>query len=163
MDSYCEILGANNSGSGLGRHPTAYYGSEADVPTKQAIRSQNWLRSKMIGIWIKNFLTTYAKCKLRDFITYTFNNQDDGSATFFCYCKNGAPWHMCRRLIHKYKAGNYEDVSVQTRYPQIKPTDRGMDERDINSWGNLFRNYDSAIQPLIRLIISTLQGLYGDQ
>ena len=38
-----------------------------------------------------------------------------------------------------------------------------MDELDIHFWGNLFRNFESAIQPLLNLIIPTLQGLHGDQ
>ena len=37
VDSQCEIIWANTSGAGLGRHPTADYVAAADVLTKKEI------------------------------------------------------------------------------------------------------------------------------
>ena len=42
----------------------------------------------MLGLWIKNYLTTDDKRKLRDFrSTYTFNTQYDGAAMLFFIVK----------------------------------------------------------------------------
>ena len=72
--SHCEILWADNSGSGLGIHPTSNYGAGLDEPVKQSITTQQSLRFNMLGPWIKNFPTTVSKRKLRDFRTaYIFN------------------------------------------------------------------------------------------
>ena len=38
-----------------------------------------------------------------------------------------------------------------------------MDELDLNFWGNIFRHFEAEIQPLLHLIVPTLQGLYVDQ
>ena len=39
--------------------------------------------SNMLGLWVKNSLTTYAKRKLSALMTaYTFNTQDDGTTLF---------------------------------------------------------------------------------
>ena len=82
--SHCEILWADNSGSGLGIHPTSNYGAGLDDPEKQAIISQQRLSSNMIGLCINNYLTTDSKLKLRSFrTTYIFKNKDDGSTMFF--------------------------------------------------------------------------------
>ena len=92
VDSHCEILWANKSVAGLGRHPTAYNGAAEDVPENQPIIPQQRLRSKMIGLWINNSLTTDDKRKLRAFRTaYTFNNQYDGAAMFFVILKMVRP------------------------------------------------------------------------
>ena len=46
----------------------------------------------MLGLCIKNSLTTDTKCKLRDFRSaYTFNTQDDGDIMFFVIVK--MVWH----------------------------------------------------------------------
>ena len=46
----------------------------------------------MIGLWIKNFLSTYDKRKLRDFKSeYIFNTQYDGYAMFFVIVKMVRP------------------------------------------------------------------------
>ena len=66
LDSYIEIMWSDNSGSGLGRHYTENYGVGLDDPDKQEVISQQRLRSKMIGLLIKNSLTTDVKRKLRD-------------------------------------------------------------------------------------------------
>ena len=79
VDPQFEILWAYNSGAGLGSHPTENYGLGIYYPAKHAIIAQHRLRSKMIGLWIKNSLTTYEKRKLRAFRTvYTLNTQDYG-------------------------------------------------------------------------------------
>ena len=57
VDSHCEILLAENAGSNMGRHPTAKYSE------KQAIIAQHLLRHNIIGLWIKNYLTTDNKRK----------------------------------------------------------------------------------------------------
>ena len=83
VESHCEILWANNSGVGLGRHPTEDYGAATDNAENLSIISQQRLKSKMIILWINKSLTTDNKCKLRAFkISYTYNNQDDGAAVF---------------------------------------------------------------------------------
>ena len=77
VDSHCEILWDDNYGEYLGSHPTANYASGLDDAQKQEIISQRHLRSKMIGLCIKNNVTTDAKRKLRAFNSaYTFNTQD---------------------------------------------------------------------------------------
>ena len=48
-------------------------------------------------------------------------------------------------------------------YTKSQPAYLRMDEWDIYWWGNLFRNCEVKIQPLLNLINTTLQGLYGDQ
>ena len=84
VDPHCEILWYDNSGAGLGRHPTAYYGAAADNAANQEIITQQCLRSNMLGIWIKNYLTTDSKRKLRAFkYEYTFKTLYDGSAMLF--------------------------------------------------------------------------------
>ena len=46
----------------------------------------------MLGLWIKDSLTTYDKRKLRAFRSaYTFNTQDDGDAMFFAILKMVRP------------------------------------------------------------------------
>ena len=61
VDSNCEIMRADKYGAYLGRHPAENYASGLDDGEKQAIISQHILRSKMLGIWIKNSFNTYAK------------------------------------------------------------------------------------------------------
>ena len=88
IDSCCENLCANNSGAGLGCLPTAYYGSAPDDVAKQSLISQQCLRSKIMGLWINNYLTTDVNCKLIAFGTsYTFNNQDEESSMLFVRVK----------------------------------------------------------------------------
>ena len=83
-----EILWDDNSGAYLGRHPTANYAEVLDDAYKQAVVYQQSIRSKILGLWIKNYLTTDAKCKLRDFKSvYTSNPQDDGAVMFFVIVK----------------------------------------------------------------------------
>ena len=68
----------------LGHQPTEKFPEELDDTEKQVIIAQQCLRSKMIGLWIKNSLATDAGRKLRDFRSaYTINTQDDGAAMFF--------------------------------------------------------------------------------
>ena len=82
--SYCEILWSDNSGSVLGRHPTANYSEVLDDAQKQAIISQHHLRSNILGLCINKDFTTDSKRKLRAFrYSYTFNTQDDGSVMSF--------------------------------------------------------------------------------
>ena len=92
MDSHCEIMWADNYGSYLGRHPTSNYASGINDSVKQAIINQQRLKSKMIGLWIKNSLATFSKRKLRDFKSeYIFNTQYDGYAMFFVIVKMVRP------------------------------------------------------------------------
>ena len=77
---------ARNSGARLG--PPEYYGTEPDDPEKQEIIAQQHLRYNILGLWIKNFLTTDGKRKLRAFRTaYNFNNQYYGVVIFFVMVK----------------------------------------------------------------------------
>ena len=55
VDEHCEILWADNSGAGLGRHPTANHGAGLDNLTKQAMIYQQCRRYKMLGLWINFF------------------------------------------------------------------------------------------------------------
>ena len=83
VDSHCWILWSNNSGSGLGHHPTAYCGAAKDNPVKKPIINQLRLRSNVLALWIKISITTDTKRKLRAFSTvYTFNNQYWGATIF---------------------------------------------------------------------------------
>ena len=92
VESHCEILWADNSGANLGCNPTSDYAAQIYDAQKQAIISHKRLRSKMLGLWIKNPLTTNAKRKLMDLnFTYTFNAQDDGVAMFFVIVKMVQP------------------------------------------------------------------------
>ena len=92
VDSHCEILWDDNSGAYLGCHPTENYAAGLDEAQKQAIMSQQLLRSKMIGLWIKTFLTTNVKCKLRALnYAFTFNAKDDRAAMFFVIVKMVQP------------------------------------------------------------------------
>ena len=77
VDSHCEILWADNYGANLGRHPIENHAVGLDDAEKQAMISQQRLRFNMLGIYIKNSLTTDAEFKLRYFKSaYTFNTQD---------------------------------------------------------------------------------------
>ena len=67
VDSHCEIMWSNNSGAVLGRHPKANYGDLIYNPIKKALFTQQYLRYKILGQWIKNSLTTDAKHNLRAF------------------------------------------------------------------------------------------------
>ena len=69
IDSHFENLWSNKSVAGLERLPTEYYGAAPDYGAKQALISQQHLRSKIMGLWINNFLTTEDKRKLRAFRT----------------------------------------------------------------------------------------------
>ena len=80
VDSHCEILWDENSRVGLVRYPTETYVSGLEDANKQAVITQQSLMSKMLGLWIKNYLTTDYKRKLRNFTyEYTLNTQDDWS------------------------------------------------------------------------------------
>ena len=92
VDSHCEILWGDNSGSDLGCHPIANYAAGLDDTEEQSIITQQRLRSNIIFLWIKNSLTTDTKRKLRAFnYAYTFNTQDDGAAMFFVIFKMVRP------------------------------------------------------------------------
>ena len=91
-DSHCEILWDDNSGAGLGRHPTENHEAGLDDPQNWAIIDQQRLSSNVLGIWIDKSLTTYAKRKLRAFRSaYNFNNQYYGSAIIFVIVKKVPP------------------------------------------------------------------------
>ena len=88
VDSHCEILWADNSVAHLGCHSTTNYAAGLYDASKQEVITQQHLMSKMIGLLIKNSLTTDAKRKLRAFkYAYTFNTQDYGAAMFFVIVK----------------------------------------------------------------------------
>ena len=92
VDSYCEILWAENSGAYLGRHPTENYAAVLDDAANQAVIAKQRLRSKILGLWIKNSLKTNDKRSLRDFKSvYTFNTQDYGAAMLFVIIKMVRP------------------------------------------------------------------------
>ena len=76
----------------MGSHPTENYGAGIYNSAKQEIITKQYLRSKIIGIWINNLTTTDAKRKLRAFrYAYNFNNQYDGSAIIFVIVKKVPP------------------------------------------------------------------------
>ena len=76
----------------MGCNPTSDYAAQIYDAQKQAIISHKRLRSKMLGLWIKNSLPTDNKRKLRYLNSaYTFNNQDDGAAMFFVIVKMVRP------------------------------------------------------------------------
>ena len=99
VDPHCEILWYDNSLSYLGHYPTANYASGLYDVAKQSLINQKRLRSNMLGLWIKNSMTTNSKCKLRAFnYAYTLNAQDDGATMFFVIVK------MVQNLIHTQDA-----------------------------------------------------------
>ena len=67
VDSHCEILWAENSGENLWRHPTENYAAGLDDASKQAIITQQCIRSKILGIFINNYLTSDSKKKVKLF------------------------------------------------------------------------------------------------
>ena len=74
VDSHCEIMWADNSGTDSGRHPTANYGAGLDDPAKQAVQAQKLLMHKMLDLCNNNSLATNYKSNLRYFNSgYTFN------------------------------------------------------------------------------------------
>ena len=83
VDSQCEIMWANNSGAGLGGHPISYYESAPYSPENQAIITQQGLGYNIIGLWIKNFLTTDAKCKLDPSVLHTYSTTNMMEPQFF--------------------------------------------------------------------------------
>ena len=88
VDSHCEILWADNYGANLGRHPIENHAAGLDDAEKQAMISQQRLRFNMLGIYIKNSLTTDTKHKLRAFNSaYTFKTQYDGDVMLFFIVK----------------------------------------------------------------------------
>ena len=88
MDPHYVILWADNSGESLGRHPSENYSAGLDDAQKQAIIAQQSLRSKMLVLWINNYMNIDAKRKLNDFkYAYTFNYQYYGVEMFFVIVK----------------------------------------------------------------------------
>ena len=65
MDSHCENLWADNSGSGIGHKNTSYYGGAEYVASNQVIIYQQHLIFNILSLWVKSLLTTYEKRKLR--------------------------------------------------------------------------------------------------
>ena len=107
VDPHFETLWSDNSGSDLGHPPTANYAAGLYEASKQAVISKQRLRSKMLGLWIKNYLTTNTKRKLRAFkYAYTFNAQDYGAATLFVIVKMVCPDTRAGCLDIKYKLEN---------------------------------------------------------
>ena len=75
-----------------GATPTSNYSSGLDDTSKQAVISQQRLRSNMLVLYIKNSLATDSKRKLRAFnYVYTFNAQDGGAAMLFIIVKMMRP------------------------------------------------------------------------
>ena len=93
IDSHCGKLWDNISVVGLGRLPTSDYRAAPYDSEKQAMISQQRHRSKMMGLWIKNFLITEAKFKLRSLRnSYTFNKKYGLSEIFFVVVKMVFPY-----------------------------------------------------------------------
>ena len=81
-----------NSGAGLGCHPISNYVAVLDDPVKQTLINKQSLRSKMIGLYIKESFNKYEKCKLISLSSaYTLNTQYDGSTMFFVIVKMVLP------------------------------------------------------------------------
>ena len=92
VDSHPEILWDNNSGAYLGRYSTENHGSGLYDTEKQAIIDQQRLRPNIIGLSIRNSLSTDSKRKLRLFnYAYNFNTQDDGTTMLFVIIKMVRP------------------------------------------------------------------------
>ena len=72
----------------MGHHPTENYSAGLDDAEKQTIISQQRFGYKILGLCIKNSLTTDTKRNSRDFKSaYKFNNQDDGAEMLFVNVK----------------------------------------------------------------------------
>ena len=68
--------------------PHRKYAAGLDDAQKHSIITKQNLRSNMLGLWIKNSMTTNSKCKLRAFnYAFTLNAQDDGATMFFVIVK----------------------------------------------------------------------------
>ena len=102
VESHCDILWDDNSGADLGRCTTENCATGLDGGEKQAIISQYRLRFKVIGIWIKKYLTTYAKCKWRAFrYAYAFDTQDDGAEMLLVNVK----------MVRTYTRAGWSDIN----------------------------------------------------
>ena len=67
----------------MGRQPTEIYALGLDDPAEQAVIAQQRLRPNMLGLCIKNLLTTDTKRNFRAFRSaYNLNYQDDGAEMF---------------------------------------------------------------------------------
>ena len=88
VNSHCEILWADNYEAYLGRHPTEIYSEGLYDVEKQAIISQQRLRSKILGLWFNNSLATDYKRNLSYFrYSDTFNTHEDKAEMFFVIVK----------------------------------------------------------------------------
>ena len=102
----------------------------------------------MLGLCIKNYVTTNAKRTLRDFKSaYTFNSQGDGDAMFFVILKMVRPDTRTGCSDIKY---NLENMNISHLKDEIPKS-------------NIFKNCEPAIDPLLNLIMNNLQGLHGEQ
>ena len=114
VDSHYEILWADKYGAYLGHHPIENYAVGLDDAYKQALVAQHCLRSKILGLCIKNYLTTNDKHKLRYFKSaYNFNAQDDGSAMFFAIVKMVGPdtnagWSDIKSNLENMKMSHFK-------------------------------------------------------
>ena len=84
VESHCQILWIDNSGSNLVLQPTEGYGVQVHIYEGQKLIYQQHLIFNMINLWIRNSLTTDVKRTLRYYKTlYAYNRQDDGAAVLF--------------------------------------------------------------------------------
>ena len=130
----------------IGAPPTENYAAGLDFAENQVAISQQHLRSRMFGLWIKNYTSDDAKGKLRAFrSSYTLNTQYYGSEMFFVIVKMVRPDKCTGWSDIKSKLGKHEDVPFKTWQAQVQPTYCGMGEWDLHFWGNLFRNREAVI------------------
>ena len=117
----------------------------------------------MLGLWIKKYLTTDDKRKLRDFkYAYNLNAQDDGAAMLFLIVKMMQPDTHAGCSDIKYKLENMKMSHFKREIPKSNlQIEKWMNE--ISIVGEKFRNVKAEIHPLLHLIMPTLQGIHGDQ
>ena len=114
VEAHCEILWADNYGANLGCHPTENYAAGLYDAEKKSKIAHKHFSSRMLGLWIKNSLTIYAKRKLRYLkYAYTFNVQVDGFVMLFVIIKMVQPGTLARCSDIKSTLNN-------TKMPHIK-------------------------------------------
>ena len=88
VHSHCETLWADNSESGLVSHSTEYYRATSYNTANWSLIYQQCLISKILSLWIRNFITTDAIHKVSAYKTsYAYNIQYYGATLFFVIVK----------------------------------------------------------------------------
>ena len=122
IDSHCRNLWAKNSGEGMGRISTADYVSAPDDTAKQTLISQQRLRSKILVLWINNYLTTESKINLKAFGTsYNFNNQYYRAEMFLVIVK----------IVHPDTRAGCSDIKTQLEIMKMSQLNQDISKENL--------------------------------